>query len=60
MKSGIDGILTTLGEEVRDVREYIELQQIRYPERFSFLLNGDESLYHYAAADNFKLVFFLI
>ncbi len=48
MKSGIDGIITTLGEEVRDVREYIELQQIRYPERFSFLLNGDESLYHYA------------
>ena len=48
MKSGVDGIITTLGEEVRDVREYIELQQIRYPERFSFLLNGDESLYHYA------------
>ncbi len=48
MKSGIDGIITTLGEEVRDVLEYIELQQIRYPDRFSFILNGDESLYHYA------------
>lgn len=48
MKSGIDGIITTLGEEVRDVQEYIELQQIRYPERFSFVLNGDEKLYHYA------------
>lgn len=48
MKSGIDGIITTLGEEVRDVQEYIELQQIRYPERFTFVLNGDERLYHHA------------
>ncbi len=34
MKSGIDGIITTLGEEIRDIKIYVELQQIRYPGRF--------------------------
>lgn len=44
MKEGMDSIVTTLGEEIQDVRTYIELQKIRYPDRFAFRTDIDESL----------------
>lgn len=46
MKSGPEGIITTLEGEVRYVQDYIELQKIRYPERFDFILNVDPELYY--------------
>ena len=48
MKSGIDGIITTLGEEIKDIETYVELQQIRYPGRFKMDIQADEILYSYA------------
>lgn len=45
MKSGPEGIITTLEGEVRYVQDYIELQKIRYPDRFEFILNVDSELY---------------
>lgn len=48
MKSGIDGIITTLGEEIRDIKIYVELQKIRYPGRFEMIIRADEKLYSHA------------
>ena len=48
MKSGINGIITTLGEEIKDIETYVELQQIRYPGRFKMDIQADEILYSYA------------
>lgn len=43
MKSGIDGMITTIGEDVKDLEGYAELQKIRYPGRFDFEIDADEN-----------------
>ena len=48
MKSGIDGMITTIGEDVKDLEGYAELQKIRYPGRFDFEIDADEKLYDHA------------
>lgn len=45
MRSGIDGMLTTIGEDIQDLNSYAELQAIRYPGRFSFTITADEEVY---------------
>lgn len=45
MRSGIDGMLTTIGEDIQDLNSYAELQAIRYPGRFSFMITADEAVY---------------
>lgn len=48
MKSGIDGVITTVGEDIQDLKGYIELQEIRYPGRFSFMVEAQKELYGHA------------
>ncbi len=48
MKSGIDGVITTIGEDIEDLKGYIELQEIRYPGRFSFSVEVEPGLEHHA------------
>lgn len=44
MKSGIDGMITTIGEDICDLKGYVELQGIRYPGRFGFTVEVQEGL----------------
>lgn len=45
LKSGVDGFLCTVEEEIRDIEIYTQLQKIRYPERFDFKIEAEEKLY---------------
>lgn len=45
MRSGIDGMITTVEEDIRDLNGYAQLQSIRYPGRFSFTIQAEEAVY---------------
>ena len=41
MPPGIEGTFTTLNEEFRTISEYLDFQQLRYPNRYTFRLDYD-------------------